>query len=285
MTKANSSPISPLLIPKWIKPVLHLKARMNEDYMGLIAAGVAFYFFLAAFPALGALISLYGLFSDPVFITNHLNMLSQILPAEALDIFAVQARELVLSSEKVLSFSLIASVFLALFSATQGVKALIKGFNIANDQKEKRNFFSLNFIAFSLTIIMMAYFTLALGAIAVIPVIIHHAHLTFTGDVVVWLRWPLLFLSAILGLDILYYFGPSHRNHPWKWISWGAFIAALLWLLFSSLFALFVSHFAQYNKVYGSLGAVVILLLWFWLSALIILAGAEINALNEKRNS
>ena len=258
----------------WLQPILRIKRNMDQDYVGLIAAGVAFYFFLAAFPALAALISLYGLFSDPSFISQHINLLARFLPAQTVDVFVIQAHNIASSSGNILSFSLFISIILTTYSATKGVNALIQGFNIAYNQREKRHFVTVNLIALALTLLIVIYFMASLTLIAGVPALIQL--IPFPPMIaygILWLRWPALFASALIGLEVLYYFGPS-RTTGWRWISWGAIIAAILWLLFSSLFSLFVANFAQYNKIYGSLGAVVVLLLWFWLSALMILVGA-----------
>lgn len=251
---------------------------LQQDYLGLISAGVAFYFLLAIFPALGALISIYGVFSDPKFVADQLQLLKRFLPPEALKILADQAYSIVKSHEGALGFGFALSVFLAVYSATKGVNALISGFNIAYNVKETRNFVTLNFTAFTLTFVMLVYFLISLGLIAVLPLVAHV--LPFPEHVLGWLfllRWPLLFVAAIGGLEILYYYGPAHEQRVWHWCSKGSLIATILWLIISSLFSLFVYNFGNYNETYGSLSAVIILLLWFWLSALTVLFGAEVN--------
>jgi membrane protein len=271
-------------IPHWLHPVFRLKTNFDENYVSLVAAGVAFYFFLAAFPALAALISLYGLFSNPAFIADHIDLMGQIMPPAVVSIFANQAQIIISPEEKILSFSLLISIFLAIYSAAKGVNALIKGLNIVYQCREKRNYFTLNMTAIALTFIILMYAMAALSLIALMPAILQLTYLPERIiDLLLWIRWPLLFFSSIIGLEIVYYFGPCHKTMPWRWSSWGSFTAAVLWLLFSSLFSTFVLNFGRYNEIYGSLGAVVVLLLWFWLSALMILIGAEIDALIRKQ--
>ncbi len=259
--------------------------NISQDYVGLVAAGIAFYFLMAAFPALAAIISLYGIFSDPNFVSEQLDSLSPFLPAEAFNILADQAQTLVSSTSDALSISFIISTMFAVYSATKGMVALMQGFNIAYNEKERRNMIVLKITAFSLTLIMMIYFLAALTTIAGLPAILQLMHIPDSiTQTVLWSRWPLLFLTAIIGLQILYYFGPCHTKPKWQWISWGAFFATVLWLVISALFSLFVSNFGSYNEVYGSLSAIVLLLLWFWLSGLMILFGAEFNATLEDKH-
>lgn len=257
---------------------------LKQDYLGLISAGVAFYFLLAAFPALGALISIYGIFSDPKFVADQLQLLGNFLPPEALKILADQAYSIVEAHEGALGFGFIVSVFLAVYSATKGVNALISGFNIAYNLSENRNFVTLNMTAFTLTFVMLIYFLISLGLIAVLPALVHilplPEHIT---KILLLLRWPLLFVAAIGGLEILYYYGPAHKERVWHWCSKGSLIATILWLIMSSLFSLFVYNFGNYNETYGSLSAVIILLLWFWLSAMTVLFGAEVNTVLKQK--
>jgi len=270
-----------------VQYIWKLYSSAQEHYIGLIAAGVAFYFFMGAFPALAAVISLYGLFSDPMFITEQLESFERFLPPESFSILVGQARAIAGSSGAALSLGLVFGIILTIYSATKGVKALIKGFNIAYRVKESRNLVSLNSTSFFLTFVLMVYFLLSLSLVALMPAFFQLIRLP---DIVMTsalsLRWPALFLLAVMGLEILYFFGPSFKRPKWQWLSWGSFIATMLWLICSSFFSLFVSNFGNYNETYGSLGAVAVLLLWFWMSALMILFGAEINAtLHHHRQS
>lgn len=264
--------------------LLRLNSNIQEDYIGLVAGGVAFYFFLAAFPAIAALISLYGLFSNPTFVMDQLNLLENFLPPESLKILSDQAMAISTSSGTALSFGLFMGLFLTVYSATKGVKALIQGLNITFNLREHRNIIVLNGTAFTLTLGMMVYFLFALSLVAFMPAIFNFLYIP--GEIASFLlfsRWPLLMLSAIIGLQILFYFAPNHAKREWRWISPGAIIATLLWLAGCNLFSIFVSNFGNYNETYGSLGAVAVLLLWFWISGLIVLFGAEINAAFRER--
>lgn len=266
--------------------VVRLVRNTSEDYIGLLAAGVAFYFFMAAFPALAALISLYGLFADPAFIPAQLANLEHLLPPESLKILADQATAIASSGNAALGLGFMIGVVLAIFSTTKGVTALIKGLNIAYAVRESRNILMLNYTAFTLTFGMMIYMLFALTLIAFMPAFFNIIHVPdYIATWLLTLRWPLLLLSGMVGLEILYHFAPDHPDRRWKWISPGSIVATLLWLGGSSLFSAFVSNFGNYNETYGSLGAVAVLLLWFWLSGLTILFGAEINAAFGQRRA
>lgn len=271
--------ITALLQNPLVQYLLRLFQNVGEDYIGLLAAGVAFYFFMAAFPALAALISLYGLFSDPAFIPEQLEHLQNFLPPESLKILADQASSIASSNAASLGLGFIVGVLLTIYSTTKGVKALIQGLNIAYNIKERRNILVLNYTSFMLTFIIMVYMLFSLTLIALMPAFFHFIHIPDSvAGTMLLLRWPLLLATAVIGLQMIYHFAPNHLHHRWRWISWGSVVATLFWLGGSSLFSLFVSNFGNYNETYGSLGAVAVLLLWFWLNALTILFGAEVNA-------
>lgn len=256
-----------------------LYENISNDYLGLIAAGVAFYFLLAAFPAMAALVSLYGIFSDPHFIADQINLLERFLPPQSLDIFVKQATSLVEADQKALSFGLVISVAVAIYSATKGVAALMQGLNIAFDEKEKRSFLKLTMTEYTLTFIVLSYILIALTLIAALPVILN---LLFIPKTYLFLRWPLLFLTGIIGVQMLYSYGPSLTRYKWQWMSIGAFAASVLWVGISMAFSYFVQNFGSYNETYGSISAIIVLLLWLWFSALAILVGAEINNIFSK---
>ncbi len=272
--------------PAWIDPFIRLYTNIQNDYVGLLAAGVAFYFFMSAFPALAALISVYGLFSDPQFVTDQIRLLDRFLPPDTLAILTDQARSITRSNEQVLSIGIFIGIALAVYSATKGVNALIKGLNIACNQSEKRNFLVLSFTAYAMTFGMMVYLLVSLSLVAVLPAVLQIIHLPEDiNNLILLLRWPFLMVSALVGLEFLYYFGPSRKRPRWRWVSWGSFTATVLWLAASSLFSLFISNFGQYNEVFGSLSAVAVLLLWFWMSGFFILMGAEINTAFKKSDT
>lgn len=272
--------------PRWWDFAVDLYNNVSRDNIGLISAGIAFYFLMAVFPAIAAGISIYGLFSDPYDIMKKASAVDQLLPKDAVGILMDQATKIASAGTGVLSFSLISSLLLTLYTTTQGAKALITGCNIAYNCPERRNFFKLTLTAYTLTFFLVVYFIVSLILVAVIPVIVQFLHVFFPLDILLlWCRWPVMFLLALSGLSVIYRFAPSRPEPRWMWLNPGAVTATGLWLLLSSLFSVYVSNFGKYNETYGSLGAVVILLLWFLLTALTILLGAEINATLDERKS
>lgn len=268
--------------------LFELADKTGRDYIGLIAAGMAFYFLLAAFPGIAALISLYGLIADPTAITGQFAYFERFLPADAYSILIGQAEKVASSHEGILSLGIIIGLLVAVFSASKGVRALIQGLNIAYGARERRNIFALGMTGYVLTFVMMFYFLISLSLVAGVPLVVRLLFLDGLLDgalmtLVTSARWPLLFFVGMLGLQILYYYGPCYKHPTWRWITWGSFVATILWLLSSVVFSYFVAHTASYSQVYGSLGAVIVLMLWFWLSALMIMFGAEINGVLEAR--
>lgn len=263
-----------------VQYLLRLFQNIEEDYIGLLAAGVAFYFFMAAFPAIASLISLYGIFSDPVFISEQLQNLERFMPPESLKILADQAQSISSTNDAALGLGFVVGLLLAVYATTKGVRALMKGLNIAHNVRERRNMVVLNYTAFMLTLGLMVYLLFSLSLIAFMPALFNLFHLPdYIASPLLLLRWPLLMLSAMIGLQIIYHYAPCHKkDKKIAWYSWGSVVAMLFWVGGSSLFSLFVSNFGNYNETYGSLGAVAVLLLWFWLNALTILLGAEVNA-------
>ncbi len=270
----------------WRDIALRFAGNLQKDYIQLIAAGVAFYFILAAFPALAALISIYGIFADPAVLAEQFELMRRFLPPDAFGILASQIARIASAGQGVLSLSLFFSLLLTTYSATKGMRALVQGFNIAYKETEKRNFLKLNWLCFWLTLVLMIYFMVSLSLVAGLPAIVQLIPMPeIVSGLLLLLRWPLLMTIAFGGLAILYKYGPSRRRPRWRWITFGSAGATLLWIAASSVFSLYVSNFAAYNETYGSLGAVIILLMWFWISALAILVGAEINATIEHQTA
>lgn len=271
----------PREIPKegWRDILLRVKAELGQDYLGMAAAGVAFYALLAIFPAIAALVSIYGLVFDPGDVQRHADMITSVMPPAAAGIIETQLQRLVSQSTTGLGWGAALGIVLALWSAAKGVKAVIKALNIAYDEDEKRGFFKLNATALLLTLVGVAFAIVALLLIAVLPPLLGMLGLPVAAQTAIsWLRWPIL-LAAVFGLVVLFYrYGPNRTKPRWPWVSWGAVGATVLWLLGSMLFSFYVSNFGSFGETYGSLGAVVILMLWLWLSSYIILLGAEFNA-------
>jgi membrane protein len=269
--------------PGWKEVLKRTKNDVGRDNLSIVAGGVAFYMLLAIFPGIGAMVAIYGLVADPVQIQQQLSSLAGILPQEALSILQSQLSQVASGSSGMLGIGAIFGILLALWSAAKGMKAFITGLNIVYDEEDQRSFIKLNAIALGLTLGAIVFVIISLGLIVIFPVILNSVGLRDTAGILVSiLRWPLLTICVILAVGLLYRYAP-HRNQPqFRWVSWGAVIATVLWIVASILFSFYVRNFGSYNETYGSIGAVIILLMWFYITAFVILLGAELNSEMEQ---
>jgi membrane protein len=253
--------------------------QMGEDRLFAVAAGVVFYGLLAVFPAVTALVSLYGLFASPAAIADDLSLAAGILPQSAVDILREQIGHLASGSSAKLSVGFIFGLAVALWSANAGMKAIMDALNVVYEEKEKRGFIKLTLVSFAFTLAAIGSVLLALGAVVVLPVALNYVGRPDVTDLFLrFSRWPLLLILIIIGLTMLYRYGPSHREPRWQWISVGSVIAAVAWLVSSALLSWYLANFANYNATYGSLGAAVGMMIWMWISSIVILFGAELNS-------
>ena len=269
--------------PGWWTILTNFWARLDRDHVSIMAAGIAFYALLSIFPGMSALISIYGLVADPATIETQLNSLSGVLPQEALKLLSDQLHTLVAAPRDKLGLGLLVSLLIALWSATSGTGSLMQALTVAYEERENRGILSFYGRAIVLTIGVGVFALLSLFLIAGIPAVIGSLPLSeLWRDRISLIRWPLLAILAVAALGVLYRYGPARRNPCWHCLSGGTIAAAVLWLVGSAGFSFYVARFSSYDKTYGSLGAVVILLMWFYVTAYIILAGAELNAEIEK---
>lgn len=269
----------------WLDILLRVKDQLTSDNASIVAAGLALYALLAIFPALTAVVLLYGLFASPAQITDQLQQFQGLLPAEGLTILERQLTKLAVQSEDTLGFGLIAAVAVSLWSARKGMVALMMAANVAYNEHEHRGFFKRLFVSLAFTFGAVLGFILTLLLGVAVPVVLEFLPLGNAAEVVLlMLRWAILWLIAVLGLSIVYRFAPDRRNPKWRWVTWGSAIAATLWLLGSLGFAYYVRNFgASYGETYGALGGVVIMLLWLYFSAYTVILGAEINSEMERQ--
>ena len=269
--------------PGWWTILTNFWARLDRDHVSIMAAGIAFYALLSIFPGMSALISIYGLVAAPATIETQLNSLSGVLPQEALKLLSDQLHTLVAAPRDKLGLGLLVSLLIALWSATSGTGSLMQALTVAYEERENRGILSFYGRAIVLTIGVGVFALLSLFLIAGIPAVIGLLPLSeLWRDRISLIRWPLLAILAVAALGVLYRYGPARRNPCWHCLSGGTMAAAVLWLVGSAGFSFYVARFSSYDKTYGSLGAVVILLMWFYVTAYIILAGAELNAEIEK---
>lgn len=258
--------------------------ELSKDRVLAVAAGVTFYALLSLFPAVSAFVSLYGLIADPGTVANQLAAAEGLLPGGAIEVVRDQIMRIAAGDQTKLGLAFLVSLALSLWSANAGVKAIFDALNVAYGEEEKRSFIRLNLTSLTFTFAILLFAILAIGAIAAIPVVLDYVYLGAASE---WLlrlgRWPVLIAVMMLGLSALYRFGPSRNSAQWRWVSPGALFAGVGWLVASVLFSWYVTSFEDYNKTYGTLGAVIALLMWMWLSAIIILVGAEVNSEAERQ--
>ena len=260
--------------------------EFQKDRIMSVAAGVTYYALLAVFPAIAALVSIYGLFSDPSTIQDHLSALSGVLPGGGVDIIREQVVRIASQGGGTLGFGFVFGLGLSLWSANAGMKAIFDALNIVYDEEEKRSFIALNLLSLTFTLGAIFFILSALVAIVVLPIVFNFIGLgTQTEWILAIARWPLLLVGIVLGLSVLYRFGPSRDKAEWRWVTPGGIVAAVLWIVVSMLFSWYVANFGSYNETYGSLGAVIGFMTWIWLSTIIVLLGAEINAEMEHQTA
>ncbi len=265
----------------WRQIAKRVWSEFNEDHIEIIAAGVTFHFLLAIFPGIAAFVALWGLVGDVAQAERQLATLGSILPHDAIAFVGEQMRRLSQAHPAGLSLTVAFGLLVSLWSANGATRALIIGLNVAAEEKETRGpvVLTLVSLAFTLAIIaLLAVITVALGAGAVVGAFLGPA----ARLLVEIARWPALLLLFAGGLCILYRYGPSRPPKRWRWITWGSGGATMLWLAASGGISVWLGHFAHLDRTYGPLGAVIGLMLWIWLSAIIVLGGAELNAEIER---
>ncbi len=256
-----------------------VKDETKRDNLSIVAAGVAFYAMLALVPTLTAIVSIYGLVADPAQVQNQVDSISGAMPQAVRDILMSQLSQIASASGTALSLSLVGSILFALWSASKGTKALISGLNIAYDERETRGFFKLNAVALLLTLGAVVFVVLAVALLAAAPSVLGALGLGSTGAWIIGVaRWPLLVFGLMVALSIAYRYGPDRDAPKWAWATWGSALAAGLWLLASLGFSLYVTNLGSFSETYGSLGAVIVLLMWLLITAWVVLLGAELNA-------
>lgn len=270
----------------WRDIAWRIYEEFGRDRLMAVSAGVTFYLLLATFPAIGALVSLYGLVSDPASINDDFAALSGVLPSGAIDIVSEVVRRITAKRDGALGLAALLGFGVALWSANAGMKAVFDALNVVYEEEEKRGFLRLNLLSLAMTFGTIVAFALALGAVAAVPVLLKAIWLGPTVEWAIWAgRWPLLLLLAIFGLAVLYRFGPSRNGAKWRWLTPGAVLASIGVIVFSMAFSWYVANFGSYDETYGSLGAAIGFMTWIWFSIVIILLGAELNAETEHQTA
>ncbi|MBW3547686.1 MAG: YihY/virulence factor BrkB family protein [Actinobacteria bacterium] len=275
---------APTQIPAagWKDVLQRTKDEVRTDNVSVLAGGVAFYWMLSLFPFAIAALSVYGLVADPDDVTEMVQQVQGTVPDSVGQLLQDQLGSIAESSQGSLTFGLIGSVLFALWSASKGASALIKATNVAFDETETRGFLRLRAMALLLTLVFLVVMVVSIALIAVVPNVVEGTPFDTAFSV---LRWPALAVVAMMGLGALYRYAPDRDEPRWQWVSLGAVVATVLWLVGSSLFSVYANNFGNFNETYGTLSAVIVLLLWLSLTAFVILLGAEINAETEHQTA
>ena len=264
----------------WLDITMRVYHRISANRMGLIAAGIAFYGLLALFPSItAAVVAMVGIFYESGSLLDSAEWFLVALPEAASDIIGTQITEVASASDDALGLTAVIALAFAFWSASKGVASFIEGTNAIYDEKEKRGFFKLRLITLALTVAMISSLALSVLMVAAIP-----TALAVFGDAPFWqniamiVRWPIMLVIGVLGIAVLYRFAPSRRDAKWKWLTPGAVFACVLWVTATLGFSYYVQSFGTYNETFGALGGVVIMLTWLWISAFVVLLGAQLDA-------
>jgi membrane protein len=260
----------------WKDIAKRVKTEVKQDQVPLLSAGVAFYTLLSLFPAAIAGISIYGLVADPETVRRQIDRLTRLLSPETAGILSQQIKQVTSGAGGALGLATVLGILVALWSASSGMKALITGVNMTYDESETRKFVKLRGLALLMTLGAMVLMGVALALIVAFPAVANDwpTAARWTASV---LRWVLLAVLLSVALAVLYRYAPDRDNPKWTWVSWGGAIATVLWIVASLAFSFYVGHFGNYNKTYGALAGVIILMFWLYLTAFVVLVGAELN--------
>ena len=260
----------------WLDIAKRTAKEVKQDQVPLLSAGVAYYALLALFPAAIAGISIYGLVADPTTVRDQIEKLTELLSPSTAELVGEQIKQVTGAAGGALGLATVIGILTALWSASSGMKAMITGVNLAYDETETRKFAKLRGLALALTLGAMVLLGVALFLIVGFPALTNSwpTPLAWTAGI---LRWVLLAVLVVAALAVLYRFAPNRDEPRWTWVSWGSAIATMLWILASVGFSIYANSFGNYNKTYGALAGIIILMFWLFLTSFVVLVGAELN--------
>jgi len=270
----------------WKQILKRVYASIGDDRVMAEAASVTYYTLLAIFPAIASLISLYGLIADPSNIGKTLASLQGVVPEGGMTIINDQIKSLISAPHQALGFGFAIGLLTSLWSANAGIKSLFDALNAVYEEKESRTFLHRTWLSLAFTAGALAFVILALFAVVAVPAILNFVGLGAIGATLLDLgRWPVMLIAIMGFLALTYRYGPSRAKAKWRWISWGSAFAGTFWIIASAAFSWYAANFGNYNKTYGSLGAAIGFMTWIWISTIIVLIGAELNAEMEHQTA
>lgn len=277
-SRRASTPLR-ITLKGWWDIALRLVNSIGEQNISILAAGVAFYSLLAMFPALAAIVTTYALLADPQTVAEHLSNAQAFLPGDVMSIIDEQLSTLSSRPGEGLSLKLIGGILLAIWSAHKGMDALTRAIGVAYQEPETRGFFKLSLVTYLMTAAAVLFMVVILILLVVLPSITALLSLPdWWTTLVPVARWLLFVAIVSLAIATLYRYAPARRPAKWRWLSTGAIVATLMWLSGSALFSFYASQFGSYNETYGALSAIVVMLLWLFISSYAIILGAALNA-------
>lgn len=263
----------------WLAVAKRVKLEARRDNLTLVSAGIAFYALLSLAPALAAIVSVYGLVSDPADVTRQINDVAGTMPAEARQILTDQLTAVAGASGASLGFGVVFGILVALWGASSAINQLLVALSLVNDEEETRGPVKLRVTALALTLGAIAFLVVVVLLIAALPAWLSNSPIGDGAATAVSIaRWPVLLVLMLAALSFLYQVGPDRDRPRFRWVTPGAVIATVIWLVASAAFSFYASRFGSYNETYGAMGAVVVLMLFLYLTSLCVLLGAEINA-------
>ncbi|KQQ80591.1 YihY/virulence factor BrkB family protein [Aureimonas sp. Leaf324] len=270
----------------WKDIIGRLYYSFFEDRVMLIAAGATFYLLLALFPAFAVFVSFYGIVANPTTIADHIAFIGRFLPQAGTDILTSQLESLVSRDPASLSLSFVTGLLFSLWSANNGIKTLFEAMNVAYGEHEQRSFLKLNAVAFCFTIGAFFIATILFISVGVVPAVMAVVGAqSYTDELVAAARWPVVFVVIVGAISMIYRYGPSRNRARWSWVLFGAMLTASVWLAASIGFSWYLRSFANYSVTYGSLGAAIGFMMWVWISSIIFIVGAEVNAEMEHQTA
>jgi membrane protein len=270
----------------WWQIVKRTGNAVMRDGLLAQAAAMTFYSLLALFPAMAMLVSLYGLVADPHTLSATVSGIKGVVPGGGMQIITGQLQSLASAPHKALGLGLLIGFATSLWSATSGIKALFSALNVAYNENETRSFIRLTAIAMVFTLATILFLLLAIGCVVALPAVLTLLGMGADAKLVFsLLRWPVLLVGLGAFLSLVYRYGPCRVPARWRWVTWGSAAATIGWLIVSVAFSYYTAHFGSYNKTYGTLGAAVGFMTWLWLSATVVLIGAELDAEMEHQTA
>lgn len=278
----------PLSIPLagWSDVVWRTRLELDEDNVVSLAAGVAFFGLFALVPAIGVVVSIYGLLADPQDVARHLSAFSSVIPAAGASLMREVLDDVVENSSSSLSFAAVLGIVVAIWSSSRAMRSLLRGLTIAYDENSRWGWIRESALSYVFTAVAVVVMALTIATVVVLPGALAFIGVAgSTGSAVTWLRWPLLASISCISLACLYRYGAARTPPKWRWTITGALVATLIWMVGSSVLSFYVRHVAHLETAYGPLGAFLVLMLWCFITAFAILLGAELNAELEYQTS